>query len=223
MRNRHAQRLLLCVALWISEGRASADRAALPECESDAACLSLYDRAKDESSRGNLHESLRLYMLAYEVRADPRLLFTIARVLHKLEKNPEAASYYRQFIDSRFEDAELQRKAQQYLERVDSVAPLPAPLPVKVSTVPEPPSKHAPAKRPRWRLIVGGVAIGTGLVLTGFGGSALAAKGKCIETPIPPAQTCDIIFATNPIGGALLGTGAAVVVGGVVLMAWPGR
>lgn len=311
-RNRRSPRGWLCFILVVALGRTSEAQTPIPDCGNDTACLALYERASQESKQGNLAEAVRLYKLAYEVRADPKLLFSIARLLHRLDRKQEAIVYYRQFIDSPLDYAEQKRKAEQYLEQarqgtrttspalpsppvatnqppmpsqsiveptttaavpsaplpanqqpppppsgatVPTFVPAPAPplptptiaipsqanktpptpvptpspplpaspqaLPSLLSVMPKVPSDAAPAKRPRWRLIAGGAAIGAGLILTGFGGSALAAQGKCIDIPTEPAQTCDEVFATTPIGGALLGTGAAVVIGGIVLMAWP--
>lgn len=239
-------------------GRTSEAQTTIPDCESDTACLALYERASQESKQGNLAEAVRLYKLAYEARADPKLLFSIARLLHRLDRKQEAIVYYKQFIDSPLDYAEQKRKAEQYLEQArqgtgaarsvlpatnqqpipsqSEVAP-PSPATPSSQPLPENPHprvsqaefaptgsrEHSPAKRPRWRLIVGGAVIGAGLVLTGFGGSALAAQGKCVDIPTAPAQICDEVFATKPVGGALLGTGAVVVIGGIVLMAWPGK
>lgn len=255
--------------------RSAEAQTAIPDCGNDAACLSLYERASQESKNGNLVEAVRFYRLAYEVRADPKLLFSIARLLHRLDRKQEAILYYRQFIDSPLDNSEQKRKAEQYLEQarqgsgaMSSSTPFPAtarqpitqqispitpqpttpPQPIPLQTNVEPTSSAPPApplsanpqpspslasatpaiarepsptKRPRWRLLTGGVAIGAGIVLTGFGGSALAVHGNCIDMPTVPGQTCNEVFATKPVGGALLGAGAAVVLGGIVLMAWP--
>lgn len=91
------------------------------------------------------------------------------------------------------------------------------------SAVATPQPGRAPAGRPRWRLVVGGVTLGAGLVLLGFGASALAAQGTCVDAVIAPAELCDNLYATSGVGGALLGTGAALAVGGIVLLAWPGK
>lgn len=176
---------------------------AVPDCSADPQCLSLYDRARQESDGGNLAEAERFYKLAYEVKADPRLLFSIARVLHKSGRPQEAAVFYQQFIDSPIDDPEQKRKAQQYLAQ---------------NRLP-----NQERGRPRWRLILGGATIGAGLLLTGFGVSALVVNGRCIEPPSFPAQTCESVYTTGDIGGALVGIGAASVVGGVLLMAWPGK
>lgn len=230
MRNSRAQRIWFCFILVVASGRNSQAQTETPDCERDPACLTLYERAKQESGNGNLAEAQRLYKLAYEVRADPRLLFSIARLLHKLGRPHEAIVPYQQFIDSPFNDAEQKRKAAQYLEQARQEAASSAPqLPTNLEPLSAQASEspkiapHSPAGRPRWRFIAGGAAIGAGLILTGFGGAALAAQGKCVDVPRAFAQTCDTVYTTNTVGGALLGTGAAVVVGGIVLMAWPGK
>ena len=40
---------------------------------------------------------------------------------------------------------------------------------------------------------------------------------------IAPAELCDNLYATSRVGGALLGHRAALAVGGIVLLAWPGK
>jgi tetratricopeptide (TPR) repeat protein len=234
---RTAQGVWIGLFLLLGSGPDSQAETALPDCGSDAACSPLYDRARQASGENDLPEALRFYKLAYEVRSDPRLLFNIARILHKLDRPQEAVSYYKQFLDSPLEDAEQKLKAEQYLEQIrtgrstsdfsrppaHSPAANPQSLPAQARKEPEISAEAAPARRPRWRLVTGGVTLGAGLLLTGFGASALAAQGQCVDLPRAPAQTCDRIYTTTPVGGALLGTGAAAVVGGIVLMAWPGR
>ncbi len=88
--------------------------------------------------------------------------------------------------------------------------------------LPPPPSlSPAVPHRPRWRLLAGGAGVAAGLVVGGFGVSALAAVGQCIEPAAPGAQVCDYTFSTRAVGGGLLGTGIALTAGGVILLAWP--
>ncbi len=90
----------------------------LSECGANPACLSLFEHAKAQSAQGNLPEALRLYKAAYEVRADPRLLFSIGRVLHKQGQMAAAAGYYQQFIDSGIQDEAQKQKVREYLKQV---------------------------------------------------------------------------------------------------------
>jgi tetratricopeptide (TPR) repeat protein len=95
----------------------------LPDCRSDPTCFSIYMQARQQSDQGNLSEALRLYRAAYEVRADPGILFSIARVLHKQGQHPEAAVFYRRFIDSPLDQPEQKRKAQEYLGQIQAAGP----------------------------------------------------------------------------------------------------
>jgi hypothetical protein len=56
----------------------------------------------------------------------------------------------------------------------------------------------------------------------GFGLGAVALDGQCLEMAMPPAQRCDRIYSTTPLGAGLLGSGAAVSLAGLLLLAVPG-
>src|SRR3569832_689230 len=88
------------------------------DCIQDQACLMLKDQAAECSKRGDLTEALRLYKLAYEARPDPRLLFNIARLLHKQGHAAEAAPYYQRFLDAPIQDEDQRQKAQEYLAQI---------------------------------------------------------------------------------------------------------
>src|SRR3569832_2108646 len=85
------------------------------DCPSNPACHSLLQQAYEQSSHGNLDEAARLYKAANEVRADPGLLFNVARVLHNNGETQKAAFYYQQFLSSPSGDAKQKLKAQVYL------------------------------------------------------------------------------------------------------------
>lgn len=113
-----AQRVYLALTiLLVCRTDAPADQV-LPDCAEDPACLSLYDRARTASSRAENDEALRLYKLAHDVRADPRLLFSIARILHRQGKIAEATTYYARFLASPTEDQEPRQKAQEALGQI---------------------------------------------------------------------------------------------------------
>jgi hypothetical protein len=88
----------------------------------------------------------------------------------------------------------------------------------------EPPSAPLPPpRRPRWRLATGGVLIGIGLTLSGFGGAALSLDGsqtvsQCGD-PTPMNRAC--IFHTQNLGIGLLASGLTLAVGGAILIAIP--
>lgn len=76
--------------------------------------------------------------------------------------------------------------------------------------------------RPRWRLALGGVAIGGGLLLAGFGISALTFDNRCINEPMV-GSICDGTYTTAVAGGSMVGLGLALTAGGAALLAVPGR
>lgn len=80
--------------------------------------------------------------------------------------------------------------------------------------------KPVARSRPRWRLAVGGAAIGVGMLLSGLGISALAVQGKCIDSanPYPAPAPCPVLFSTLGAGAGLLTVGVGLAVGGSVLM-----
>lgn len=80
--------------------------------------------------------------------------------------------------------------------------------------------RHRP--RPRWRLALGGIAGGTGLLIASFGLSALALNGRCAEQPVEGA-ICDVHYSTNKAGIGLLGTGLGLSLAGAVLLLVPGQ
>lgn len=90
--------------------------------------------------------------------------------------------------------------------RVELLPDLPEPAPpmlyVPVIRFERPP-------RPRWRLLTGGLALGGGLLLLGFGGALT--EGSLGDGPSPGA------------GGGLIAGGLSVVLGGALLLGLPAR
>ena len=76
--------------------------------------------------------------------------------------------------------------------------------------------------RPPWRIATGSVLIGGGLLLVGFGASALAINGQC-QDGSTNLDTCTPYYGTAAIGGGLLGTGAALTLAGTLMLAIPSR
>jgi tetratricopeptide (TPR) repeat protein len=89
----------------------------------------------------------------------------------------------------------------------------------------EPARPSAAGGRPLWRLVSGSALLGAGVILVGFGGSALAVNGRCKSEPAPssadPLAPCAPVYETAGVGGGLVGAGAGAVLGGVLLIAWP--
>lgn len=99
------------------------------------------------------------------------------------------------------------------------------PKPVVVPPEPRRPRyviRESQQPRPRWRLIVGGIGLGGGLLMASFGVSALAVNEQCADVPAT-TPVCDTLYYTRGVGGGLLGVGIAVAIGGSVLLAIPGQ
>jgi hypothetical protein len=80
------------------------------------------------------------------------------------------------------------------------------------------------SSRPVWRLALGGILIGGGILTAALGISALSVNGVCDETtPTVDGVPCPMIYFTNGVGGGLLGGGLALTAAGAVLMALPVR
>jgi hypothetical protein len=94
------------------------------------------------------------------------------------------------------------------------------PLQALPPTLP-PPAQRQP--RPRWRLVSGAVALGAAVLVGGFGVAALVADGTCADSPTIPGAACVYLYRSLPIGAALTTLGSAMLVGGTVLLAVPGK
>jgi hypothetical protein len=88
--------------------------------------------------------------------------------------------------------------------------------------------------RPIWRLAVGGGAIAVGVLMMGFGGSALSVNGQCVEEQMiagmavcpasgPPGMKTIRVFDTVGMGAGLVTVGALLTISGGVLIALPGQ
>ncbi len=90
--------------------------------------------------------------------------------------------------------------------------------------VPQPGLVREPKPRPLWRYLVGGGLIASGVLLSGFGISALSQSGACGDTTPPPeGAPCNYLYSTGTVGGGLLGAGLGLTVGGVLTIAWPAK
>ena len=203
-----------------------AQQETIPDCSQDSICGEMYERAKGQSVAGNHSEAARLYKLAYQIKPDPRILFNIARMLHKDGQPNEARAYYLQFVRSKLDDPSQKRKAEELLlqlppepEQVLVQQRLPTPketvsaeIPVSSApTVTLPPSRRFP-RGAAAMLAGGGAGLLTGLIV---GGAALAAQKQVISGDGPfDSALYDRGVAMNRaaisldvIGGALLAAG----------------
>ena len=121
MKNKPLGILLVCVVGLPTTALAQTPPYAV--CESNPACVLLYEQAQQQSKAGQLLAALNSYKLAHGVNQDPRLLFSVARVLDKTGQAAEAITYYRRFIDSAVDDANQKDKAREYLTLLQAKQP----------------------------------------------------------------------------------------------------
>ena len=102
-------------------------------------------------------------------------------------------------------------------------AELPSAQVVKTAELPPTaPATGGRLKRPLWRLVVGGIAIAGGAILLGNGISAAVVDGHCATDLGSSPPYCDLYFATGTAAAGLLAGGAALTLGGIILVALPG-
>ena len=126
---------------------------------------------------------------------------------HQVQVRKEGFADYSQPIDVR--DGET-------APVLASLLPTQAPIESKPTTV-----VIKQAGRPLWRLLAGGVAIGAGAVLLGFGASALSVNRKCVGSTSTPIANCQTVYNTDEVAGGLFGLSAGLMIGGAVAIAIP--
>jgi tetratricopeptide (TPR) repeat protein len=202
-------------------------------CQEDPLCTKLAERGKSALTQGQYDVALKAYQHAYSYQQSPRLLYNLARVMHKLSRPIDAASHYRQYIAVGKQEPPAQiAKAEHYLKEVEAEieemkakslkSPKPAPPPT--------PPQHRSAtsgwrngKLPAWRLGVGIGLLGAGVVLSGFGISGLTQDGSCQEQTEAgwDKPQCLRRHESRSSGTYQLGGGLALGVTGALFIAVP--
>lgn len=158
-------------------------------CNQNPACRALFEQAQQQSKAGQLAAALRSYTLAFEVIPDPRLLFSMGRVLHKQTNFAEAIPYYRRFIESGVDDESRKSMARTFLSQCEAALPPPASPSPSVEAkpvVPEVPSqpagklddkKQTPLYRRAWFwTLLGGIAAAG--IAGGIAGGVIAHQNR---------------------------------------------
>ncbi len=140
------------------------------KCAEDPACMDLNERARQQSSSGNLDEALQLYQQAYALHHDPSLLFNLARIHHKQSAYPLAIAHYQQFIESSEATSDQKQKAAEFRKQcqilLDEQSKLKPAEPPKIETPlptephPKPTELAKPTVTKWWFwMIVSGIAV----------------------------------------------------------------
>lgn len=164
--------LLLTVLSQTSVAGPAAANTADPlagSCDDYAVCAALAAEAREHSQAGRFEEAKRAYLQAYQRRADPRLLYNLARVMHKAGRSYEAATYYKAYIDAGAEGNQDQRqKAEQYMAQARSeAAASEKPAGLEFSTAQ--PNAEGPQKTPIYRKWWLWTAVGVGVAAIAIG------------------------------------------------------
>ena len=80
----------------------------------------------------------------------------------------------------------------------------------------------AQLSRPLWRIVTGSILLGGGLLMAGFGTSALLTHGQCQDGSMN-LDTCSPYYSTTSVGAGLLGGGGALAITGVLMIAIPSK
>lgn len=97
-------------------------------CLRDSECMSHYQNARQLSKAGQSQAALAEYQRAYQHEPVPRLLYSIARLQHRLGQNRDALVSYQRFLATASAgDEELRSKAQEYKTQLEREVALTAP------------------------------------------------------------------------------------------------
>lgn len=80
----------------------------------------------------------------------------------------------------------------------------------------------AQLSRPLWRIVTGSILLGGGLLMAGFGTSALLTNGQCQDGSMN-FDTCSPYYSTTAVGAGLLGGGGALSIAGVLFLTVPSK
>jgi tetratricopeptide (TPR) repeat protein len=213
-------------------------------CTADPACQQISEQAAEQAAQTSYDRALSLYERAYARSQEPRLLLNIGRCYYRLGRAKRAlTSFHALRLALPTLEPELQGRLEPFIsEAKASIAadqtaaytdaePAPAPGDVKLS---EPLLTRQVLGRPLWRVAAGGAAAGLGVLLVGLGAGALSAHGGCVTpSPVgmglcspmtrPDGQRSILLVDGVTPGVPLLVVGGALLVGGAVLLALPGR
>lgn len=216
--------LVLSLLCLVPSGAAAALAAATeppPQVLSpDEQAQQLVDQADAAYRQGLYAQAVRLFKDAHALRAEPTILYNIARAYEKMDRKEQALEYYRRYLVAEGLDAKLRARAEEKVRLLGSAAPAPAAA-VAVRHPGPPPFYRRP----------GGALIIAGAVVAGLGLAGLAAgaglftvsdqrfgdfKGTQDEFAKRDARNTAQAYSTGSVvgyavGGALLCGGAALL------------
>lgn len=117
-------------------------------CDQDPECGRQLNEAQKKVEMGALDPALNAIQDLFEKYPDPRLLYSIARILHRLNRPAEAVPVYRRFLESAPQsEPRMRAKARQQLAEAETEASVPSLLTIPADS-PPPGAEQPPANGP---------------------------------------------------------------------------
>lgn len=119
-------KFLLVLILLTAPGSALAQHAVA--CDRHPDCSRELVEAQQQFVQGELELALSAIQSLHDKYQDPRLLYSIARILHHLNRHDDAVPIYRRFLESGAEsDPQMLAKTRRLLTEAEARAPTPTP------------------------------------------------------------------------------------------------
>lgn len=170
-----------------------------------------YKRAVDLYRARDFSAAIREMQTAYRLKPVTRLLYNIGQAHRKLHQPRESIAYFELYLRTDLQiSQEVRAEISTFLAELRIEAEEQDRAKVLVIQKTNPPSR---ALRP-----LGGVLLGLGVGSAAAGIPWLVLDGQCADPLEPPARVCNNLYATRPLGAALLGTaGGLLIIGGALL------
>ena len=246
-------RELLLAAAWLCAPPLACANPEPSKCDQDIGCRQHLDAALQLDHEQKYEPALAEFRAAYRRHPNGRMALNIGRSLHKLGRFDEALIWYQEAGRAAPAEAALSQelrnfvadaKLAQHARAMPQIVFRPniqihaAPVylrpinNIRIDLMNYLPPGYAPSSqpvdkrqlpRPVWRLVVGTLFLGGGLLTSGFGAAALGQNGHCASASaafvMPPV--CLQTLGTEEVGVGLLTSGLLFTVIGALTMAVP--
>lgn len=136
--------LALAISIGLGASSAKADEPAAPA--TDSTVNDFAEEAFKKYEAGAFVDAIGLYLRAYEVSKDPRILFNIGQIYEKrLHENELAITFYRRYLKTDGQESQLAKRA---LDRIAALNAEPSTKPNAQPASPAIPATPAPAPSP---------------------------------------------------------------------------
>ncbi|HVK82449.1 MAG TPA: hypothetical protein VM513_00010 [Kofleriaceae bacterium] len=173
-------------------------------------------KATEAHQKSDFATALKELEAAYALDPQPELLYAIGQVYLKLDRCPDAISYYERYLATA-PTLEAAGQAQEAIDACKAKAPPPPPEEPVVPPPPPPPSTSAWYKDPVGGALVGGGVIAAAVGVVFYLGAQSELDDAEQATLLPEYQDhVDSARSKRLVSVVLFGAGSAMVVGGIV-------